>query len=76
MVRMAGGGDYWTTVLPAILVMAVGMSGAVAPLTTAVLSSVDAEHTGSASGFNSAVSRTGGLIATAMLGAVLAARGA
>jgi EmrB/QacA subfamily drug resistance transporter len=74
MTRIAGGG-YWDTVFPAVVVMAVGMAGAVAPLTTAVLSSVDARHTGSASGFNSAVSRTGGLIATALLGAVLAARG-
>ena len=44
------------------------MAGAVAPLTTAVLGAVDARHTGSASGFNSAVARTGGLIATALAG--------
>ena len=75
MTRITSGG-YWTTVFPAVVVMAIGMAGAVAPLTTAVLSSVDAKHTGSASGFNSAVSRTGGMIATALLGAVLAARGA
>jgi EmrB/QacA subfamily drug resistance transporter len=74
MVRVPGGG-YWATVFPAVTVMAVGMAGAVAPLTTAVLSSVDARHTGSASGFNSAVSRAGGLIATALLGAVLGSRG-
>jgi len=74
MVRVPGGG-YWTTVFPAVAVMAVGMAGAVAPLTTAVLSSVDARHTGSASGFNSALARAGGLIATALLGAVLASRG-
>ena len=65
--------NYWTDVLPAVLVMAFGLSGAVAPLTTAVLGSVDSRHTGSASGFNSAVARTGGLVATALLGSVLAA---
>jgi hypothetical protein len=35
----------------------------------------DAAHTGSASGLNSALARAGGLIATALLGAILAARG-
>lgn len=74
-VRIGAHAAYWTEVLPALLVMAFGLSGAVAPLTTAILSSVDAAHTGSASGFNSAVARTGGLIATALLGSVLAARG-
>ena len=73
--RISALADYWTEVLPAILTIAVGMSGAVAPLTTAVLNSVDTRHTGSASGFNSAVARTGGLIATALLGSVLAAQG-
>ena len=66
---------YWTTVLPAILVISMGMAGAVAPLTTAVLGSVDARHTGSASGLNSAVARMGGMIATALLGGVLGAAG-
>jgi len=74
--RIGGGASYWTTVLPAIVVISLGMAGAVAPLTTAVLSSVDARHTGSASGLNSALARTGGLIATALLGTVLAATGA
>lgn len=73
--RVGGAGGYWTTVLPAILVISLGMAGAVAPLTTAVLSSVDRQHQGSASGFNSAIARTGGLVATALLGAVLAAKG-
>jgi predicted MFS family arabinose efflux permease len=73
--RIGPGASYWTTFLPAILVISLGMAGAVAPLTTAVLSSVDARHTGTASGFNSAVARTGGLVATALLGSVLAASG-
>jgi EmrB/QacA subfamily drug resistance transporter len=74
--RIGPGRDYWSTTLPALLLIAVGMAAAVAPLTTAVLGSVDAAHTGVASGFNSAVARAGGLIATALLGLVLAARGA
>jgi MFS family permease len=75
LLRVDGTGSYWTSVLPAILVVSIGMAGAVAPLTTAVLASVDVAHTGSASGFNSAVSRTGGLITTALLGVVLGATG-
>jgi EmrB/QacA subfamily drug resistance transporter len=67
--------NYWTEVLPAILVMSIGMAGAVAPLTNAVLGSVDRRHTGSASGLNSAVARTGGMVATALLGGVLGASG-
>jgi EmrB/QacA subfamily drug resistance transporter len=67
--------SYWAGVLPAVLMMSLGMAGAVAPLTTAVLSSVDGNHTGSASGINSAVARAGGLIATALLGGVLSASG-
>jgi hypothetical protein len=55
--------------------MALGMTIAVAPLTAAVLGSVEERHVAMASGFNSAVARTGGLIATALLGAVLASTG-
>jgi predicted MFS family arabinose efflux permease len=66
---------YWALVFPAILVIALGMAGAVAPLTTAVFASVDSQHTGSASGLNSAVARTGGMLATALLGGVLGATG-
>ncbi|TWI67463.1 EmrB/QacA subfamily drug resistance transporter [Pseudoduganella lurida] len=70
-----GTGSYTATVLPAMLIIALGMACVAAPLTTAVLSSVDGSHTGIASGFNSAVARGGGLIATAMLGMVLTAQG-
>jgi EmrB/QacA subfamily drug resistance transporter len=71
--RIGSGSSYWTTFLPGILIISFGMACAVAPLTTAVLNSVDARHTGLASGFNSAVARMGGLVATALLGSVLAA---
>ncbi len=74
--RIGGETSYWTSVLPSILLVSAGMAIAVAPLTTAVLSSVDDAHVGTASGLNSAVSRAGGLIATALLGIVLSQRGA
>jgi hypothetical protein len=51
------------------------MSVALAPLTTLVLTSVDAERAGVASGVNSAVSRAGSLLAVALLGGVLQAQG-
>ena len=73
--RIGAGATYWTQIFPAILVIAAGMAGAVAPLTTAVLASVDNKHSGSASGLNSAVARTGGMVATALLGGVLGATG-
>ncbi|MBO9498427.1 MAG: MFS transporter [Novosphingobium sp.] len=73
--RIAPGASYWTTLFPALTVVALGMAGAVAPLTTAVMASVDERHVGAANGFNSAVARTGGLIATALVGTVLAASG-
>ena len=70
--RIGPEATYFGEVFPAIFVLALGLSCAAAPLTTAVLSSVDVRHAGSASGFNSAVARTGGLIATSLLAAVMA----
>lgn len=75
-VLIAPDSSYWTGAFPTISVMAVGMTIAVAPLTSSVLGSVAEQHVAMASGFNSAVARTGGLIATALLGAVLASEGA
>ena len=74
-VRMVPERSYWVGVLPAMIVIAVGMAGAVAPLTTAALMSVDDRHVGAASGLNSTVARTGGLVATALIGSVIMASG-
>ncbi len=74
-IRIGAAQSYWRDVLPAMVVIALGMAGAVAPLTTAVLMSVDEHHVGAASGLNSAVARTGGLVTTALIGAVLIVTG-
>ena len=74
-IRIGAAQSYWLDVLPAMIVIALGMAGAVAPLTTAVLMSVDEYHVGAASGLNSAVARTGGLVTTALIGSVLITTG-
>ena len=73
--RIAEDQSYWTHAFPAILVMSIGMTLAVAPLTSTVLAAVDRHQTGMASGLNSAVARLGGLIAVALVGAVLVGGG-
>jgi EmrB/QacA subfamily drug resistance transporter len=67
--------EYWRDIFPPTMLIAVGMTACVAPLTTSIMTSVDATHVGLASGFNSAVARVAGLIATALLGFVFARQG-
>ena len=71
LVRTDASADYLTQILPGVLVFGLGLSATVAPLTATVLSSVEAGHSGLASGVNNAVSRIAGLIAIAALGAVV-----
>jgi len=74
MLLMVGSGaDYVTDVLPGILVFGLGLSATVAPLTATVLDSVEERHVGIASGVNNGVSRVAGLLAIAVLGAVISA---
>jgi EmrB/QacA subfamily drug resistance transporter len=72
--RVGPGADYLTDVLPAVVVFGLGLSATVAPLTATVLDSVQERRVGIASGVNNGVSRVAGLLAIAVLGAVISAQ--
>ncbi|MFF2634194.1 MFS transporter [Microbacterium sp. NPDC058021] len=63
--------DYWWQVLPSMLVFGLGLGITVAPLTAAILGSIEPSRSGIASAVNNAVSRVAGLIVIAMLAAIV-----
>ncbi|MEU6944379.1 MFS transporter [Streptomyces sp. NPDC046316] len=70
MILMLGVGEdasYVRDVLPAMVVLGLGLTVLVAPLTATVLASVDVARAGLASGINNAAARAAGLLAVAAL---------
>ena len=63
---------FWEAVFPLMIVMGLGMSLVVSPLSTAVMTSVEDADTGAASGINNAISRIAGLVAVAAMGSLAA----
>ncbi|MFB6831698.1 MFS transporter [Streptomyces hydrogenans] len=67
MLRVGADASYVRDVLPALVVLGLGMTVLVAPLTATVLASVDVSRAGLASGVNNAAARAAGLVAVAAL---------
>jgi EmrB/QacA subfamily drug resistance transporter len=65
--RIGPDASYATDVLPGVIVLGLGLSLTVAPLTATALESVEERHAGLASGVNNAVARVAGLLAVAIL---------
>jgi EmrB/QacA subfamily drug resistance transporter len=67
MLRVGEDASYVRDVLPALMVLGLGMVTLVAPLTATVLASVETGRAGMASGINNAAARAAGLLAVAAL---------
>jgi EmrB/QacA subfamily drug resistance transporter len=63
--------DYWTQVLPGLLVFGLGLALTVSPLTAAILGAVPEEEAGIGSAVNNAIARIAGLVAIAFAGLVM-----
>jgi hypothetical protein len=64
--------DYWTELLPPVIVFALGLVALVAPLTSTVLAEAGEGDAGIASAVSNAVARVAGLIAIAVIGVAVA----
>jgi EmrB/QacA subfamily drug resistance transporter len=74
LTRVGSDPNYVTDVLPGVVVFGLGLSATVAPLTATALNSVAENRVGVASGINNAVARIAGVLAIAILGALIAGK--
>jgi EmrB/QacA subfamily drug resistance transporter len=67
MSTVSAGDSYVTGILPAVILVGLGLAATVAPLTTTALGAVDDHHAGVASGVNTTVARAAQLAAVAVI---------
>lgn len=75
LVRATHDSSYVSGVLPALVVFGLGLAIVVAPLTATAMGAVPADHSGLASAVNNDVARLGGLLAVALLPALVGLSG-
>ena len=63
--------DYWTQLLPGIMLVGLGTAITVAPLTSATLGAVEQSRAGIGSAINNAVARIAGLVTVACTGLIV-----
>ncbi|BBX03054.1 MFS transporter [Mycolicibacterium moriokaense] len=63
--------DFWTQMLPGLVIFGLGLTVTVSPLTAAILAAVEPAQSGVGSAVNNALSRIAGLIAIAFTGVII-----
>lgn len=71
MLTVSADVNYWTQLLPGVLLFGLGLAITVAPLTSAILGAIDERQAGIGSAINNAIARVAGLIAVAALGIIV-----
>jgi EmrB/QacA subfamily drug resistance transporter len=71
LLRTAPGSPYATVILPAFLVLGAGLATTMAPMTSAVMGSVETRHAGVASAATNTSRELGGVFGIALLGAIV-----
>jgi hypothetical protein len=73
LIRTDVGSSYATVILPAFFVLGGGLAATMAPMTSAVMGSVETRHAGVASAATNTSRELGGVFGIALLGAIVTA---
>jgi MFS family permease len=74
MLRVGQDVNYWSHLLPGIVLFGLGLAITVSPLTSAVLGAINSRQAGIASAINNMVARVAGLIGITFIGLVSGAQ--